>query len=500
MSLATTRSSGVAQHARMPPQRPTLVLMCVCVLTLQSLVAAINLAIAKLSASSLHPSSSQMLWIVDAYVIVFAGLLIPAGALGDRLGRKGLLLLGIGVFCAGAAMSAAASGVAVLIAGRGLAGAGAALVMPASMSVLLHVVPAERRPSAIASWSAAVAIGGIVGNAGGAVILQYFSWRVLFWVYVPVSLVLLSVVALVTPRTRRNPASLDLVGSVLLVLGLVPLLFSIIEGPELGWGSVPVLGGFTATVVLLTAFTRYELRTAHPLLDPRLFKLPRLRSGTVGVGASFFGMFALFYVNAQFLQYVKGFSPLQTGLAIVPMAVGMMVVTQASVSWARRIGARTTIGIGLLLLVVGLLLLSTATRATPYLLYTVYLMVMALGVGMAMPSLSAGVVSSLPQHQAGVGSGLNSAARELGAALGIATIGTVLSIRFTDQLPSALAGHVHSASAALAEAAKHGAALHSEVVVDFANAVAVGYRVTAGLLFVLAVIAFSGFGARRTAR
>ena len=500
MSSSTLRLPATGPDAPPARQRAVLILMCVCVLTLQSLVAAINLAIAQLSASSLHPSSSQMLWIVDAYVIVFAGLLIPAGALGDRFGRKGLLMTGIGVFCAGAALSAAAPGVGPLIAGRGLAGAGAALVMPASMSLLLHVVPPERRPSAIASWSASVAVGGIVGNAGGALVLQYFSWRMLFWVYVPLALVLLAVVAAATPRTGRNPAALDLAGSVLVVLGLVPLLFSIIEGPELGWSSPAVLAGFAGTAVLLTAFTVYELRTAHPLLDPRLFRLPRLRAGALGVGASFFAMFALFYVNAQFLQYVKGYSPLQTGFAIVPMAVGMMAVTQASVGWTRRIGARATVGTGLLLLVAGLLLLSTATRSTPFLLYCGYLMFMAFGSGMAMPSLSSAVVASVPHHRAGVGSGLNGAARELGAALGIAAVGTVIGVRFTAHLPAGLTGGAHSASAALTASARQGAVLHARVVADFTHAVAAGYRVTAALLLVMTVLVLSGLGERRAAR
>ncbi|QKW11248.1 MFS transporter [Streptomyces sp. NA04227] len=462
--------------------------MCICAIVIQSLVAAINLAIAAISASGLKPSSTEMLWIVDAYVIVFASLLIPAGALGDRCGRKGVLLTGVGVFGVGALISALATDVPVLIAGRGLAGAGAALAMPASLSLLVHATPAERRPSAIASWSASVALGGIVGNAGGAVVLQTLPWQGLFWCYVPASALLLVVVALLAPRPPRGTAALDLVGTLLLVSGLVLLLFGIIEGPERGWDSPVVLVALAATAALLTVFIRYELRAAHPLLDPRLLKLPAVRAGSLGVAAAFFGMFALFFVNAQFLQYVKGYSPLRAGFAIVPMAVGMGIVTQASVGWARRFGSRAVVGTGLLLLVAGLLLLSTATGETSYPVYTTYLMLLGLGSGLTMPPLSAGLLAALPGPRAGMGSGLNAAARELGAALGIACVGTVLSAQFTDRLPGALAGHDHSASQALRAAAAGGDRLHTAALDSFTRAVAVGYQVTAAVLFVLSLL------------
>ncbi|WP_260215804.1 MFS transporter [Streptomyces gossypii] len=492
----TAHSPGAGGNERdgPPPDRPTvrrqrtvLMLMCACVLVLQSLVAAINLAIAEISAGDLRPSSPELLWIVDAYVIVFACLLIPAGMLGDRFGRKGMLLTGIGVFGAGALMSALATGVPVLIAGRGISGAGAALAMPASMSVLVQVMPAERRASAIASWSASVAIGGVVGNAGGALILQAFPWQGLFWAYVPASVLLLAVTAMVAPRLPHGTGALDVPGAVLLTCGLVPLLFGIIEGPELGWSSGVVLGAFGVSALVLTLFTLYELRARVVLLDPRLFRLPAVRAGTIGVGAVFFAMFTLFFVNAQFLQYVKDYSPLRTGFAIVPMAVGMVIVTQISVRWARRYGERRVVGTGLMLLVAGLLLMSTATRDTPYTLYTTWLMVMAVGAGLAMPSLSSGILGALPPQHAGMGSGLNGAARELGAALGIAGIGTVLNIRFTDQLPEALAGDAHSTSAALAAAAEEGEALHLAAVESFTRAVATGYQTAAAVLLLLCV-------------
>nr|WP_248001062.1 MFS transporter [Streptomyces sp. RPA4-5] len=180
---------AVGRSAR---RRSVTAAMCACVLVAQSLVAAMNLAIPKIAASALHPSPAQLLWIVDTYVLVFAGLLIPAGALGDRVGRKGVLLTGLGVFAAGALLCAPAASLPVLLAGRALSGAGAALLVPATMSVLLHTAPPDRRAGAVAAWSTAVGIGGLAGNAGGALILQFLPWQGLFWAYVPLALALLA--------------------------------------------------------------------------------------------------------------------------------------------------------------------------------------------------------------------------------------------------------------------------------------------------------------------
>ncbi|QIY54488.1 MFS transporter [Streptomyces sp. RPA4-5] len=268
--------------------------------------------------------------------------------------------------------------------------------------------------------------------------------------------------ATAAPRIPRQTATLDLPGSALLVLGAAALLFGIIEGPGRGWTSATVTGAFALALVVFALFVRHGLRAAHPVLDPRLFRLPRLLAGSLGIAVTFFGMFALFYVNAQFLQYVKAYSPLQTGCAIAPLALGMMAVTKYGMRWAQRAGEARAVGAGLALIAAGLLLLATADARTPYLWYLAFLLVLAAGAGLAMPTLSHAIVASVPAHRSGMGSGLQGAARELGAAMGIAVVGTVLSVRFA-------AGTGHGATA----------------VTAFADATALGYRIAAGVVLVV---------------
>ncbi|MFG2786837.1 MFS transporter [Streptomyces sp. NPDC048419] len=407
-------------------KRSTLLAMCACVLVAQSMVAAINLLIPQLSSSSLHPSHTEVLWTVDAYVIVFASLLIPAGALGDRYGRKGALLTGLGLFAAGAATSALARDPAALIAGRGVSGAGAALITPATMSILMRLAGPERRAQAMASWTLAMGLGGMFGNLGGGLVGQFLTWRALFGAMVPLAALLALAVAFSTPRTERVPGNHpDPVGTLLLTAALVAVLFGIIEGPAYGWSSPRIVGVFVAGALLTASFTRHALRSRTPLFDPRVFSSPQLRAASLGMTTGFFGLFALFYVNSQYLQGVKGYGPAVTGVAIVPLIVGMALVPKLAARWASH--PRPVIGAGLALIGLGLLGASTADAGTPYPAYACWLLVISAGTGLSMPALTLGVVTALPADRAGLGSGLGTSAREVGAALGVAVTGTVLS-------------------------------------------------------------------------
>ncbi|MFE1381770.1 MFS transporter [Streptomyces sp. NPDC058740] len=431
--------------ARNPLRRSTLLALCACVLVAQSMVAAVNLLLPQLSSSSVHPSHAELLWTVDAYVIVFAGLLIPSGALGDRYGRKGALLAGLGLLAAGAAVSALAGTPAWLIAGRGVSGAGAALVMPATMSILTHLAPPEHRPRALASWTLAVGLGGLAGNVGGGLIGAYLPWQALFWTMLPLAALLALAVGRTTPRTAKTPdagpagrPSLDPLGTLLLTGGLVAVLFGIIESPLYGWTSPRILLAVALGTALLAAFTAHALRSRTPLFDPRVFRSARLRASSLGTAASFFGLFSLFYVNSQYLQYVKGYDAAQAGFAIVPLTLGMALVPRIAARWSAR--PAPVAGGGLLLIGLGLLGVSTADAGTPYPVYACWLLLISTGTGLCMPALTLGVVSSLPRHQAGLGSGLGTSTREMGAALGVAVTGTLLAghTDFADGMAAAL--------------------------------------------------------------
>ena len=468
-------------------------LMSACVVVVVAMVAAVNLALPKLSASGLHPDSTQLLWIVDSYILVFGCLLIPAGALGDRIGRKGALLVGLGVFAVGCLTSAVAPDITVMLAGRAVTGIGAALVMPATLSLLLQVTPAGRKPRAIAGWTAATGAAGALGTLGGGLALQWLPWQGLFLVIGPLALLLAVAVMRVAPPGERHPARLDLGGSALLTATVFALLFGIIEGPGYGWGSAAVLGSFAAAALLTAGFIAHALRTPRPLLDPRLFASARLRTGTIGVAAVFFGLFALFFVNSQYLQYAKGYSPLVTGLAILPLPIGIIIVSRRSVALARRAGARIIVPAGLVLIAGGLTALSCVTSVTPYLPYALALLAISAGMGLSVPALSTGIMTSLPPTRAGMGSGLNSAAREIGSALGVAVVGSVLSSRFAGILPPSLREQAGSVSQALSGAERLGTTVHAQAVNDFTSAMAAGYRVIAVVVLAAAVTVALGF-------
>ncbi|GLZ79024.1 MFS transporter [Actinorhabdospora filicis] len=479
-AIAPTAAPPVTGH---PRRGLILALMSSCTVLTIALVAAINVALPSLASDVLRPSSSQLLWIVDSYVIVFACLLIPAGAFGDRFGRKGALMGGLALFAAGCLVAALAESVPLLLAGRALSGAGAALIMPATLSITVHAFPPEKRAQAIGGWTAATGVAGVVGNIGGGALLEDASWRALFWSAGPLALALLLVVALAAPKTARHRASLDLPGSALLVVAFLGLLYGIIEGPELGWASAWVLGGFALAAAVFTVYTLYALRAANPVLDPRLFAGRALRAGAFGVTATFLGMFGLFFMNAQYLQFAKGYTPLVTGLAIGPLAVIMMVMTRRAAELAARLGRVPVVTGGLLLIAAGLGLMSTADAGTHYWVYAAEMSVVALGMGLSLPLLSTVIMTAVPHERAGLGSGLNSATREVGSALGVAVVGTVLTAGFSGALPEGVPSD--SVAHALAVA---GPARHDAVVDAFTGAMSAGFRVTAIVLAVSAVL------------
>jgi predicted MFS family arabinose efflux permease len=424
-------SQSADRHARV-----VLACVSVCTVLVVGFVASINLAVPLLAASRLHPSAAELLWIVDAYVVLFACLVIPAGAAGDRYGRKGLLLVGLGLFAAGAAVSAAAPDVAVMLTGRVVTGVGAACVLPNCLALLIHATPPARRSAAIAVWAAMSGIGGAVGNIGGGALLTTGSWRWLFVAVVPIALGCAAWVAVAAPRTDRHDRPLSPRAAALLTAATLALLLGIIEGPERGWGNPLVVTGFVASAVLLAVWVLSELRARHPMLDPRLFRIPLLRGACIGMLTMFFGSYGLFYLNASLLQYGRGYTALQAGLGVVPLTLPLLLGGRRVPHLVARIGVTPTVAAAFVLASLGLYGLGSSTRSA-YPVYAVWLVVFGVGFALALPSLTAEITAAMPREQAGVGAGLQATTRELGSALGVAVVGSLLTSRFVATLPAA---------------------------------------------------------------
>ncbi len=365
----------------------------------------LNVAIPSLI-TELGATNSQVQWIIDSYVLVFAGLLLTTGSLSDRFGRKGALQLGIVLFGIGSAAAAMSSSANGLIFTRAFMGIGGALIMPATLSILINVFrdPVERG-RAIAVWAGFSGLGVAIGPITGGFLLEHFSWSSVFWVNLPIGVTALVLGAFLVPTSRDpNQGKIDPLGAVLSFVGLASLLFAIIEGPSKGWTSPLVTGGFALAVVTIAAFLIWERRTPHPMLDLSVFKNPRFSAGSGTITIVFFAMFGSMLLMTQYWQLVHGYSPLEAGIRLLPYAATMMVVAPLSARFVERLGTKQVVMTGLGLVIIGMLLLSTIASDSPYPIVIAYFMVMAAGMGMTMAPATEAVMGSLPRAKAGIGS------------------------------------------------------------------------------------------------
>jgi EmrB/QacA subfamily drug resistance transporter len=398
-------------------------------------------------------TNTELQWMVDSYSLVFAALLLPAGALGDRFGRKGALQLGLVVFGLAALLSTFAATPNQLIATRAIGGIGAAFIMPATLSILAAVFPPAERGRAIAIWAGFAGAGGALGNIVSGFLLEHFWWGSVFFVNIPIVIIALVLGAIYVPSSKDSTATpLDPVGSVMSALGLLGLLFGIIEGPERGWTDPLTLVAFGLGVVGLVAFIVWERHTEHPMLPIRFFADRRFSVGAGVIFLVFMAMFGLFFISTQYLQFVKEYSPLQAGLAILPSAITMVVVAPRSDALVQRFGVRTTIASGLALVAVGLGSISLLTPTSAYAQYAISLVIMSAGMATTMAPATTSIMSSLPLDKAGVGSAVNDTTREVGGALGIAILGSVLNVGYRNNVTATIeaAGAIPNEAAELA--------------------------------------------------
>ena len=415
--------------------------MCLSLVLVVATVSSVNVAIPHLAQSALRPTDTQVLWIVDAYALVFAVLLLPAGAIGDRFGRKGALLSGLGIFAAASLLSARMTDVNALIAFRGLAGLGAALIMPSTLSLLQSAFPSRERAKAIAVWAGFAGAGGALGPLLGGVLVEHFWYGSVFLVAFPLAMLGFAASAWLAPRSREaGRPKLDPIGSVLSIAGFTALLVAIIEGPHRGWTSPVVLAGFVLAVVGLVGFVMFERRTDEPMLDMRFFRIPLFAAGSLGITVVFFSMFAMFFVITQYMQYVRGNGALAAGVQMLPFSVAVVLFAARSADWAVRYGVRAVVTTGFVIAGLAVFGLSFVTAGTSYWILAVLFFVCGGGIAIAMPSLSSGIVQSVPQHKAGVGSAVNDTTREIGGAIGIAALGSIVTSVYRSRLGSAFDG------------------------------------------------------------
>jgi EmrB/QacA subfamily drug resistance transporter len=400
--------------------------MCLSLVLVVMAVSSLNVAAPRLQ-QELGASASELHWIIDSYGLVFAGLLLSAGAIGDRFGRKGALLGGLGVFGAGLLVAGLAGSAGQVIAGRAIMGVGSAFVMPATLSLITAVFPPEERGRAIATWAGFAGAGAAIGPVVAGALLEDFWWGSAVLVNLPVVAVAAAAVARYAPRSRDSQVTpLDIVGAALALVAMVSLLFGIIESAERGWTSGPVLGAFAAAAVLVAAFLAWEARTAHPMLPLDLFRDRRFSVASGVITLTFFSMFGFYFLSTLYLQYVLGYSPLEAGLAGLPMAGAMIVVAPRSAALSERYGGAAVMAGGFVVMAASLGLFTQVTTSTPYLVTALGFVMLGGGLAATAAPATGMLMSAVPLDKAGVGSAVNDTTREFGGALGIAVLGTLV--------------------------------------------------------------------------
>jgi EmrB/QacA subfamily drug resistance transporter len=400
--------------------------------------------------------SGQLQWIVDSYTLVFAGLLLTMGALGDRFSRRGALASGLVIFGGASLASAFAESANMLIATRALMGIGGALIMPTTLSILTNVFPAGERAKAIGIWAAVAGIGVGIGPAAGGFLLEQFDWTAVFLVNVPIVIAALLAIPKLVPDSRDpEQARLDPMGAVLSTVGLGILTAAIIEAPERGWTDGIILGGFAAAAVILAGFVIWELRTATPMLDVRLFRVRRFTGASISLGLVFFALFGAIFFLTQYLQGVLDYTPLQAGVRMLPVAGGLIVAGPLSAKLAGRFGARTVVGAGLSIVAAALFLLSGAETSSGYSLVAASLVLLGFGMGATMAPATESIMSSVPLNHAGVGSAMNDTVRLVGGTLGVAILGSLLSSSYGADMEPAVKSLPEPAADAASDSLGH---------------------------------------------
>jgi EmrB/QacA subfamily drug resistance transporter len=398
----------------------------------------------------LGASQSQLEWAINSYTLVFAGLLFTFGVIGDKIGRKRMLIIGLALFGVASLLSAYSRSPEQLIFARAAMGLGGAAVMPQTLSIISNVFEPAERPRAIGLWAMAVGIGIATGPVLGGLLLDHFWWGSVFLINVPVTAVGILAAAILVPESRnREAGGIDYVGVLLSIAGLVSLVYGIVQGGDGdSWFSLAVLGPIVGGLVILAAFAWYESRIQHPSLDVRLFRDRRLSASIGALGLVFFGMGGVFFFTSFYLQNVRGYTPLDAGLLTVPFAAGQLLMSPRSARLVQRYGAKAVGATGMFVMAAAIGGYASLGTASPIWMLGVLFGIQGAAIGVSMPAATAAVMDVLPRERAGAGSALTNTARQVAVALSVAILGSVLAVFYRSSLSPSLTGLPAAARAA----------------------------------------------------
>jgi EmrB/QacA subfamily drug resistance transporter len=401
----------------------------------------LNVALPTMSRpDQLGASNTELQWIVDAYALVFAGLLFTAGALGDRFGRKGALQIGLVIFGLGSLFGAFADTSGQVIAARAIMGVGAAFVMPSTLSILTNVFPTRERAKAIAIWAGISGAGAAIGPITSGLLLERYWWGSVFLINLPIVALALIAGAVLVPKSKDRAATpLDPLGALLSIVGLSALVYAIIEGPSHGWLSVESLLWFGGAAIAMGLFVWWESTTRYPMLDLKLFKDRRFAVASGGISLTFFAMFGTFYMLTQYLQFVLDYSPLGAAVRLLPVSLVLMAVAPQTPRLVARFGADKVASTGLALVALALALTATFDAGTQYWYLLVTIVILAAGMAMTMAPMTTQLMTAVPRDRAGIGSAMNDTTRELGGALGVAVLGSLVTSQYKSGVSGAVA-------------------------------------------------------------
>jgi len=439
-STASAEAASNGSNAGYARRKWSLGILSIALIIIGLDVTVLNVAIPTLQAE-LQATASGLQWIINAYILVFAGVLLTMGSLGDRFGRRLAFQVGLVIFGLSSVGAGLSEDTTQLIIARAFQGVGGALIMPSTLSVIVDIFPREERAKAIGIWSGMAAIGIPGGMIAGGWLLENYFWGSVFLLNIPVVLVALVGSLLAIPESKDpNAKTTDLVGAVISMISLSALIYAIIEAPEKGWLAGVTIAGFAISIVFGVLFVWYEKRQDNPMVDLNLFKNARLSAAAGSIGIAFMAMLGMMFLLTQYLPFVQGYSPLDTGYRLVPMALGFLVGAPTSAAFVAKTNSKVVMSVGMLLVAVAVGSMAFLEVDTTYWITGTLIFLMGLGMANTMAPATDSVMAAVPEAQAGVGSALNDTVRQIGGALGVGIFGSIMSSVYASSMTDAVAG------------------------------------------------------------